>query len=150
MSHGYDGHPSKRRRDSYEGHSYYYLMDENESLRRRISDLQRQVADLKATNEVLLEQNAKYRNQIGERSSYNGSGGGSGSRPGEYSSSYSSSQSYSTSYPPRETYSSKDAYSSYAPPKDPYSTTSQSGSSYSGSGNYTSNSAYGAGYTKFD
>lgn len=150
MGYAFDGHPSKRRRDSYEGHSYYYLMDENESLRRRMADLQKQVTDLKATNEVLLEQNAKYRNQIGERGSYNGSGG-STSRPGDYSSSFSSSQSYSTSYPPRESYSSKDAYSSYGPAKDQYSSTSQSASSSFGtSGNYTSNSAYGAGYTKFD
>lgn len=147
---GFDGHPSKRRRDSYEGQNFYYLMDENESLRRRVADLQKQVADLKATNEVLLEQNAKYRNQIGERGSYNGSGGSS-ARPSDYSSSFSSSQSYSTSYPPRETYASKDAYSGYGSGKDQYSSPPQSGSaSFSASGNYTSNSAYGTNYTKFD
>ena len=139
----FDGHPSKRRRESYEGQGYYYLMDENDALRRKVTELQKQVADLKATNEVLLEQNAKYRNQVGERGSYNGSGSGSANSSG-YSSSYgaSSSQSYSTSYPPRESYAAKDSYGSYSSPTV--------GSSYTASGTYTSNSAYGAGYTKFD
>lgn len=143
-SYGFDGPYGKRRRESYEGQSYYYLVDENESLRRRVADLQKQVTDLKATNEVLLEQNAKYRNQIGDRSSYNGSGSASSSNVGYSSSSYgaSSSQSYSTSYPPRESYAAKDSYASYSSPAG--------GSSYTSSGNYTSNSAYGAGYTKFD
>lgn len=149
---GFDGHPSKRRRDSYEGQNFYYLMDENDALRRRVADLQKQVTDLKATNEVLLEQNAKYRNQIGERGSYNGSGSSS-ARPADYPSSFSSSQSsYSTSYPPRESYASKDTYSgSYGPGKDQYTSPSQSSSApFGATGSYTSNTAYGTGYTKFD
>ena len=141
---GFDGPSGKRRRESYESQSYYYLMDENEALRRKVGDLQKQVADLKATNEVLLEQNAKYRNQIGERSgsSYNGSGTNS-SGYSSYGAS-SSSQSYSTSYPPRESYAAnaKDPYGSYSSPSG--------GSSYPPTGNYTSNTAYGTGYTKFD
>lgn len=38
MGYGYNGYFSKRRRDFYEGYSYYYFMDENELLRRRIFD----------------------------------------------------------------------------------------------------------------
>lgn len=140
---GFDGPSGKRRRESYESQSYYYLMDENESLRRRVADLQKQVTDLKATNEVLLEQNAKYRNQIGDRGSYNGSGSaGSGGYSSGFGTS-SSQSSYSTSYPPRESYAAKDSYGSYSSPPG-------TSSSYGSTGNYTSNSAYGTGYTKFD
>lgn len=131
---GFDGPSGKRRRESYEGQGYYYLMDENDALRRKVADLQKQVADLKATNEVLLEQNAKYRNQIGERGSYNGSGASANTSYSSYGTS--SSQSYNTSYPPRDTYSS-------------YPSTSGS-TSYPSTGSYTSNTAYGTGYTKFD
>ena len=147
----YDAHPNKRRRESYEGQSFYYLMDENEALRRKVSELQKQVADLKATNEVLLEQNARYRNQAGERPPYNGTS--NTARPSDYSPGYSggysagasagTSQSYSTSYPPRESYASKDTYTST--PRS-YS----SNESFGGTAAYTSNTAYGTGYTKFD
>lgn len=40
---------------------YRYLEDENAMLRRRVDELKKQVSDLAATNEVLLEQNARYR-----------------------------------------------------------------------------------------
>lgn len=39
-----------------------YLEEENTALRRRIDELKKQVADLMATNEFLLEQNAQLRN----------------------------------------------------------------------------------------
>ncbi|KAK3587865.1 hypothetical protein CHS0354_019744 [Potamilus streckersoni] len=41
--------------------SYQLLEDENLMLRRKVEELKKQVADLTATNEVLLEQNARYR-----------------------------------------------------------------------------------------
>ena len=41
--------------------SYQLLEDENTMLRRKVEELKKQVADLTATNEVLLEQNARYR-----------------------------------------------------------------------------------------
>lgn len=41
--------------------SYQLLEDENSVLRRKVDELKKQVADLTATNEVLLEQNARYR-----------------------------------------------------------------------------------------
>ncbi|XP_068742679.1 zinc finger CCCH domain-containing protein 10-like [Montipora capricornis] len=140
---GFDGPYGKRRRESYDGQNYYYLVDENESLRRKVADLQKQVTDLKATNEVLLEQNAKYRNQIGERSSHNG--GGSNNTTG-YPSTYatSSSQSYATSYPPQDSYPAKNTYTTYT------FTPTAASSTYTSATSYTSNSAYGAGYTKFD
>ena len=40
-----------------------HLEEENESLRKRIQELEKQVSDLAATNEVLLEQNAQFRLQ---------------------------------------------------------------------------------------
>jgi len=41
--------------------SYQLIEEENIMLRKKIDDLKKQVADLTATNEVLLEQNARYR-----------------------------------------------------------------------------------------
>jgi hypothetical protein len=41
--------------------SYQLLEDENCMLRKKVEELKKQVADLTATNEVLLEQNARYR-----------------------------------------------------------------------------------------
>ncbi|OWF35361.1 zinc finger CCCH domain-containing protein 10-like [Mizuhopecten yessoensis] len=41
--------------------SYQLIEDENSVLRRKVDELKKQVADLTATNEVLLEQNARYR-----------------------------------------------------------------------------------------
>lgn len=139
----YEGPYGKRRRESYDGQSYYHLVDENESLRRKVAELQKQVTDLKATNEVLLEQNAKYRNQIGERSSYNS--GASANTTG-YTTSYgaTSTQSYATSYPAQDSYTAKDSYPMYNA-----STTTANGA-YTAAISYTSNSAYGTGYTKFD
>ncbi|XP_046326006.1 zinc finger CCCH domain-containing protein 10-like [Haliotis cracherodii] len=71
------GHgPLKRRRLDSEGYGNYIdgrypppmrslsvqmLEDENNMLRRKVEELKKQVADLTATNEVLLEQNARYR-----------------------------------------------------------------------------------------
>ncbi|CAH1239143.1 zinc finger CCCH domain-containing protein 10-like [Branchiostoma lanceolatum] len=42
---------------------YRFLEDENIMLRRKIDELKKQVSDLQATNEVLLEQNARYRTE---------------------------------------------------------------------------------------
>ncbi|NXU60085.1 ZC3HA protein, partial [Turnix velox] len=42
---------------------YRLLEEENVLLRKRVEDLKKQVANLLATNEVLLEQNAQFRNQ---------------------------------------------------------------------------------------
>lgn len=74
---GYEGFSGKRRRterdfDGYNGfdtrypiparpYSYQLLEEENAMLRRKVDELKKQVADLTATNEVLLEQNARYR-----------------------------------------------------------------------------------------
>jgi len=41
--------------------SYQLLEEENFMLRKKIEELKKQVSDLTATNEVLLEQNARYR-----------------------------------------------------------------------------------------
>ncbi|XP_021410662.1 zinc finger CCCH domain-containing protein 10 [Lonchura striata] len=65
----------KRRRAEglYEGYEYGFggaraveyrlLEEENALLRKRVEDLKKQVNNLLATNEVLLEQNAQFRNQ---------------------------------------------------------------------------------------
>nr|KAG5705175.1 hypothetical protein BaRGS_030892 [Batillaria attramentaria] len=42
-------------------YQYQVLEEENTALRRRVEELKKQVADLTATNEVLLEQNARLR-----------------------------------------------------------------------------------------
>ena len=58
----------KRRRDDFSdigvmGDSRR-LVDENELLRRKITDLQRQVVDLRQMNDTLYDQNTRYRNQL--------------------------------------------------------------------------------------
>ncbi|KAK3101921.1 hypothetical protein FSP39_007365 [Pinctada imbricata] len=53
---GFDGRYSSNRPFSYQ-----LLEEENTMLRRKVDELKKQVADLTATNEVLLEQNARYR-----------------------------------------------------------------------------------------
>lgn len=53
---GYEGRYSTSRPFSYQ-----LLEEENSLLRRKVEELKKQVADLTATNEVLLEQNARYR-----------------------------------------------------------------------------------------
>ena len=144
---GYD-YPRKRRRDSYgDSHEYYTMLDENDALRRKISDLQKQIEGLKATNEVLLEQNARYRNQAGNsRDPYSSNYGGTNS---------SNKEGYSTAYPPRNSY--RENYSSYPTSgssgpynasKDNYGASKEP--SPPGSNGYTSNTAYGSGYTKFE
>ncbi|XP_006013834.1 zinc finger CCCH domain-containing protein 10 [Latimeria chalumnae] len=42
---------------------YRYIEEENIMLRRRVEELKKQVSNLMAANEVLLDQNAQYRNQ---------------------------------------------------------------------------------------
>ncbi|XP_068449483.1 zinc finger CCCH domain-containing protein 10 [Clinocottus analis] len=42
---------------------YRFLEEENSLLRRRVEELKKQVSNLIATNEVLLDQNAQFRNQ---------------------------------------------------------------------------------------
>ncbi|XP_032870652.1 zinc finger CCCH domain-containing protein 10-like [Amblyraja radiata] len=42
---------------------YHYLEEENLMLHKRVEELKKQASNLMATNEVLLEQNALYRNQ---------------------------------------------------------------------------------------
>ncbi len=57
----------KRKRESFGGGSgldYQFLSDENDMLRRKVADLQRQVADLRAMNDTLYEQNMRYRSQL--------------------------------------------------------------------------------------
>lgn len=40
------------------------LMEENEMLKRKITDLQREVLDLRQMNDTLYDQNTRYRNQL--------------------------------------------------------------------------------------
>ncbi|XP_066931072.1 zinc finger CCCH domain-containing protein 10-like [Clytia hemisphaerica] len=62
----------KRRRNDFGGPGEYmgggqgqgHLAEDNEMLRRKISDLQRQVIDLRQMNDTLYEQNSKYRLQL--------------------------------------------------------------------------------------
>jgi len=57
----------KRRRNDFGGAGDYMgngLMEENEMLRRKITDLQRQVVDLRQMNDTLYEQNSRYRTQL--------------------------------------------------------------------------------------
>jgi len=65
----YDGHKSllygKRRRDEFGRTDLEAtLADENEMLKRKITDLQRQVIDLREMNDTLYDQNTRYRNQL--------------------------------------------------------------------------------------
>lgn len=55
----------KRRRNDYGApNDYMPFQEENEMLRRKIADLQRQVVDLRQMNDTLYEQNNRYRNQL--------------------------------------------------------------------------------------
>ena len=55
----------KRRRNDYaRPMDYMAINEENEMLRRKISDLQRQVVDLRQMNDTLYEQNNRYRTQL--------------------------------------------------------------------------------------
>ncbi|ESP01554.1 hypothetical protein LOTGIDRAFT_200237, partial [Lottia gigantea] len=47
--------------DRYRPMSYHIVEEENLMLRRKVEELKKTIADLTATNEVLLEQNARYR-----------------------------------------------------------------------------------------
>ena len=103
----YDEPPRKRPRDGM-GDDYRYLMEENVSLRRKVSELQKDVADLRATNDILLEQNARHRRSGGSSSaSYGG---------GYATDSYGNAAS-SVSYPSRDSYTATGTYNSYATPK---------------------------------
>uniref|UniRef100_A0A8C8MDI1 Zinc finger CCCH domain-containing protein 10 n=1 Tax=Oncorhynchus tshawytscha TaxID=74940 RepID=A0A8C8MDI1_ONCTS len=51
------------RLDGNGGGHYEFLEEENALLRRRVEELKKQVSNLMATNEVLLEQNAQFRSQ---------------------------------------------------------------------------------------
>ncbi|KAM4045990.1 zinc finger CCCH domain-containing protein 10 [Anomaloglossus baeobatrachus] len=65
----FDDPVMKRRRLGYDGYygttgvDYHLLEEENSMLRRRIEDLKKQLSVLAATNEILLDQNAQFRNQ---------------------------------------------------------------------------------------
>lgn len=141
---GYDDFPRKRRRESFGDGDFAHVKEENESLRREVAELQKQVSDLKATNEVLLEQNARYRNAAASTTSYPST---APSYPASFSNkpAVSTATSYSTSYPSTFNGSGSALTSSF--------------SSYSGSTVYTSSSdpsAYssnyptGTGYIKFE
>ena len=57
----------KRRRDEFGGGSVgdaSVLMDENEMLKRKITDLQKEVIDLREVNDTLYDQNTRYRTQL--------------------------------------------------------------------------------------
>ena len=112
----YDEPPRKRPRDGMDS-DYRYLMEENVSLRRKVSELQKDVADLRATNDILLEQNARYRRS---------GGSGAATYGGGYATDPYSSTASSVSYPSRDSYAATGAYSSYAAPK-PSGTTGYDG-----------------------
>lgn len=65
---GGGGMYGKRRRDDYGGGGMGAGIgafdEENEMLRRKITDLQRQVLDLRQMNDTLYDQNTRYRNQL--------------------------------------------------------------------------------------
>lgn len=56
----------KRRRDDFGvvADSSAAMMEENEMLKRKITELQRQVLDLRQMNDTLYDQNTRYRNQL--------------------------------------------------------------------------------------
>jgi len=55
----------KRYRDDFGGASGSpALMDENEMLKRKITDLKKQVLELRQMNDTLYDQNTRYRNQL--------------------------------------------------------------------------------------
>ena len=102
----YDEPPRKRPRDGM-GDEYRYLMEENVSLRRKVSELQKDVSDLRATNDILLEQNARYRRS---------GGSGATSYGGGYATDAYGSAASSVTYPSRDSYTST-SYSSYGAAK---------------------------------
>jgi len=62
---GGGGMYGKRRRDDFGAPTLMGAFDEeNEMLRRKITDLQRQVLDLRQMNDTLYDQNTRYRNQL--------------------------------------------------------------------------------------
>lgn len=103
----YDEPPRKRPRDAMDS-DYRYLMEENVSLRRKVSELQKDVADLRATNDILLEQNARYR-----RSGTTGAA----SYGGGYGTDAYTATASSVSYPSRDSYTAAGAYGSYGTAK---------------------------------
>lgn len=152
---GYDDYPRKRRRDSYGDADYGHLKEENESLRRQLGDLQKQVSDLKATNEVLLEQNARYRNQASSSTAYP-------STPSYGTTSYAAknptpavaaptnyASSYLTAYN-GNTAATYTTASSYTTDNPSYTTTSNYGVTSSDSTTYSSSYPSGTGYIKFE
>ncbi|XP_031552243.1 zinc finger CCCH domain-containing protein 10-like [Actinia tenebrosa] len=147
---GFDDYPRKRRRDSYGDADYGHLKEENESLRRQVSDLQKQVSDLKATNEVLLEQNARYRNQASSSTAYPPT-------PSYAASSYvaktptaavAAPTNYASSY--LTAYNGNTTASSYTTDNPSYTTTSNYGVTSSDSTAYSSSYPTGTGYIKFE
>lgn len=153
FSASFDDFPRKRRRDSFGDSDFAHMKEDNESLRRQVADLQKQVSDLKATNEVLLDQNARYRNAATSSTSYPATP--------SYGSSYSKppasgppANTYSTSYP--SSYNgggstTTTSYSSYTADSAVYTSNSSYGAPSSDSSAY--NSSYppsGTGYTKFE
>lgn len=149
---GFDDYPRKRRRDSYGDGDYGHLKEENESLRRQVNDLQKQVSDLKATNEVLLEQNARYRNQASSSTAYPttpsyvaASYGAKtptaavAAAPTNHASSYLSANNSNTT----ATYTT---VSSYTTDNPSYTTTSNYGVTTSDSSTYSTSYASGTGY----
>ncbi|XP_028397358.1 zinc finger CCCH domain-containing protein 10-like [Dendronephthya gigantea] len=112
----YDEPPRKRPRDAMDN-DYRYLMEENVSLRRKVSELQKDVSDLRATNDILLEQNARYRRSGGGAAPSYGGGYGTDSYSGSAS---------SVSYPSRDSYAGAGSYNAYASAK-PAGTTGYDG-----------------------
>lgn len=128
----YNEPPRKRPRDGYDN-DYRYLMEENVSLRRKVSELQKEVTDLRATNDILLEQNARYRRSTSSSSTPSAYGGG-------YGTSDDRSRSYgggSVSYPSRDSYPPAVSYNHTA-----YSAAKPAAGAPPGSGY--------EGYTKFE
>lgn len=144
---GFDDFPRKRRRDSFGDSDFSLMKEENEGLRRQVADLQKQVSDLKATNEVLLEQNARYRNAAASATSY--------PAPSSYSGSYASkptatnppaSTSFAASYPSAYNGGS----SATASNNSPYTTSTPYGATSADTSSYSSSYPSGTGYMKFD
>ena len=129
----YNEPPRKRPRDGFDS-DYRYLMEENVSLRRKVSELQKEVSDLRATNEILLDQNARYRRS---GSNTSGTSYGGGYATDDRSRSYGGGG--SVSYPSRESYPPAVSYNhnAYTAPKPIPGEQAQSSGSYDG-------------YTKFE
>jgi len=103
----------KRKRESFGGGTldFQFLTDENDMLRRKIADLQRQVADLRAMNDTLYEQNMRYRSQLKSEFASSSTRNGAPATPSTYMRSRDESLRYvrdsyeipSTAYPERVT-----------------------------------------------